>query len=64
MRGKRILFLLMFPLVIILAQNLPLVGKEIKQIYLEEVLSIGDLDDNDVLYMWVDVKVDENNQIV
>lgn len=63
MRGKRILFLLMFPLVIILAQNLPLVGKEIKQIYLEEVLSIGDLDDNDVLYMWVDVKVDENNFI-
>jgi len=63
MRGKRILFLLVFPIVIILAQNLSLAEKEIKQIYLEEVLSIGDLDDNAVLYMWVDVKVDENNFI-
>ena len=63
MRGKRILLLFVLSIIIILAQNIPLVGKEIKQIYLEEVLSIGDLDDNAVLYMWVDVKVDENNFI-
>jgi hypothetical protein len=63
MRGKQILLPLSLLLIITLTQNLSLPGKEMKQIYLEEVLSIGDLYDNPVLYMWVDVKVDENNFI-
>jgi len=60
MRGKQILLPFSLLLIIALTQNLSLPGKETNQIYLEEVLSIGDLYDNPVLYMWVDVKVDEN----
>lgn len=63
MRGKQLLLPLSILLIITLTHNLSLLGKETNQIYLEEVLSIGDLDDNAVLYMWVDVAVDAQNFI-
>lgn len=52
----------MFFLLNIIISHSLLLSKELKSISLEEVLSIGDLND-DILYMWAGVTVDEKNNI-
>ncbi len=59
---RRLAFLLLILLISTSLLFLPLYGKEQKTISVEEVLSIGSLDD-DVLYMWVGVTTDSKGNI-